>query len=255
MGKRFVVNADGWLSPCWFSPNAKGSIGYLKFNYIIEPSIEFAVAKKMAVGVAYLYTPERKFPVRIYANGAVNFQYPQYIIRVPFYFDDENYNNTFKTHGIGLYYKYYFGSNSRAPLGYFIKTEFDCFFYKYEVGAVNLNQYIDKKDLPDDFKDYSNVVYAGEKGKGNIGGFKFEFGRDFLFFNRLRLSTGIGFGITFGGFQINPFNKKDKRKYLYSFNEDEYITSNIVKPTEYINGQLLGMYWFGLRVGLGFLAF
>jgi hypothetical protein len=253
MSKHFVVNADGWLSPCWFAPNASGSIGYLKFNYIFEPGIEFVVAKKAAIGAAYLYTPEHKFPVRISANGTVNFKTPQYTISKQFYIDEKNYNNTFKTHGVGLYFKYYFGSNSRAPLGYFIKTEFDYFFYDYTVGEIDANKYID--EIPAGYKDFSYVLYPEEHGKGGIGGLKFEVGRDFLFFNRLRVSTGIGFGLTFGGFQTNPFNENSKRKYIYDFNNYEYNKPNIIKPTEFVNGQMLGMYWFGLRMGIGFLAF
>ena len=254
MGKRFLINADAWVSPCWFVPNSNGNKGMLKFNYFLEPGIEFVISKKMSIGATYLNTRESKFPVGIYADGYVEFPSKQYVINRQFYIDGKNYNNTFKTHGIGLYYKYYFSRKSFAPIGYFVKAELNYFFYNYKVNKIDLNKYIPEDEVPDEHKDFSIVLYDGESGKGSVGGIKLEIGRDFLFFNRLRLSTGIGFGVTFGGYKASPFIGKNK--YVYTFNEeDDYSKQNIVKPTEFINGQILGTYWFGLRVGVGFLAF
>jgi len=248
MGKRFLINADGWVSPCWFVPNSNGNTGFLPFNYFLEPGVEFVISKKMSIGATYLNTRESKFPA-VYANGKMDFPYPSYNIQKDFYIDGNNHNSTFKTHGVGLYYKYFFGRKSFAPIGYFVKAELNYFFYNYKIDAVDAMKYVN--EIPNGYEDYSHILYEGESGKGSIGGIKVEVGRDFLFFNRLRLSTGIGFGVTFGGFKTNPFNNGKSPKYVYNSNDSD----KIVKPTEIIYGQLLGTYWFGLRMGIGFLAF
>ena len=267
MGKRFLINADAWGSPCWFVANSNGNKGMLKFNYFLEPGIEFVISKKMSIGATYLNTRESKFPVGFYAEGG-QIEYMEFKNNVLYhnthydvYLDRKSYDNTFKTHGMGIFYKYYFSRKSFAPMGYFVKAELNYFFYKYKTGEINFNKYI---ELPNNYWDFSyafpdgqrginNVLYEKTTGKGSVGGLKLEIGRDFLFFNRLRLSTGIGFGVTFGGYKTNPFNNNNK--YVFAFCADESYKQNIVKPTEFINGQLLGTYWFGLRMGIGFLAF
>ncbi|MCL2596903.1 MAG: hypothetical protein FWD66_04440 [Paludibacter sp.] len=248
MGKRFLINADAWVSPSWFVPNSKGDKGFSKFNYFLEPGIEFIFSKQMAVGTTYLLFPQRKFPVGIYAAGYVEFPYSTYIVKNSFYINQNIYDNTLNTQGVGLYFKYYLGKF--APLGYFIKTEFDYFFYKYTINEVNLNQYM---ELPQGYEDYSKVIYSAQIGNGSVGGFKVEIGRDFLLFNKVRLSTGIGVGVTLGGFKANPFKKQTK--YVFDFNDLEENQSDMITTSESINGQLLGMYWFGLRMGIGFLTF
>jgi len=256
MGKRFLINADVRVTPAWLRPNFNGEKGYTKFNYFLEPSLEFIVAKKMSVGATYLNT-KGLFSVAAYAEGYVEEKTPTYIVQHPFYIDNDISGNKFISHGVGVFYKYYLGEKSIAPYGYYLKAQFDCFFYNYKVNAIDVKDYLSNEQ----YKGYSYILYPETTGKSSQFGLKVEFGRDFLFFNRLRLSTGISFGWAFKGYYYGAFSNdlefvRDSRKkpysYIYDFNNSG---KNIVPPSNFVNGQLFGMYWFGLKMGIGFLAF
>lgn len=108
MGKRFIINADARVTPAWIRPNHNGETGYTKFNYFLEPGVEFIVNKKSSVGATFLST-QGLFPVQIHAYGEVDFKYDNYIARSTFDAYQPITDNKFSSKGLGLYYKYYYG--------------------------------------------------------------------------------------------------------------------------------------------------
>jgi len=64
-------------------------------------------------------------------------------------------------------------------------------------------------------------------------GMKIEFGKDFVFANCVKLSIAVDSGIPFTGW-----------KNLSDFNNTQDITQ-----------RLIGIYWFGIKLGLGVIAF
>ena len=76
-------------------------------------------------------------------------------------------------------------------------------------------------------------------------GFKVEYGYDFLLFDRLKLSTGISLGTTFGGY------KAKLNDWLDSYGNDDIES---IESVEYGKTRLLNAYWFGLKIGIGILT-
>lgn len=84
-----------------------------------------------------------------------------------------------------------------------------------------------------------------KEGNSMLFGAKAEFGYDYLFFNRLRLSFGISFGSTFGGYKaIKGF-----------FDDFSHLDASTTSVNNFVHNRILNAYWFGLKVGVGFLAF
>lgn len=161
MGRRFLVNADIVVSPSYLNHNFWGGQGYLAFNYIFSPNIEIIAWKKGTVGITGHVFNSQYFHNYYEQTGGYYWEGYGASEYVPF--------NVF---GYGLYYKQYF-YNARAPMGPYVKFQFD-FFH---------SQYLEKPE-----GEYAFVPAA-----------KFEMGNDYLFFNRLRLSFGVSLGITFKG--------------------------------------------------------
>lgn len=116
----------------------------------------------------------------------------------------------FSTFGYGIFYKQYF--RNRAPLGNYLKAEVDFLHYQY----------------------YPNHVLR----YGFITASKIEFGKDYLFFNRLKFSVGVSVGLTFSSVD-NVLHWLD------------YHTSH----EQAAAARLTGIYWLGVKLGVGFLAF
>jgi hypothetical protein len=249
MGKRLMINADTWVTPAYVRPNYAGEKGFLKFNYILEPSIELAIAEKSTIGVGYLNTKGR-FPVFPYAVGQVEIFSGGHTVYKSFYITNVITDNTFNSHGVGIFFKQYIGEQSFAHLGHFVKAELDCFFYSYEIDEINIADYITSPPA-----NYSGVLFPQTKANGSVLGFKVEIGHDFLFFSRLKLSTGLSFGLTFKGMDMSPMKTTVKEEYKYLFSFNDVYKDMVTPPINNVNGQILGMYWFGLRMGVGFLAF
>jgi hypothetical protein len=230
MGKRFIINAELNTSTAWFRPNAYGNKGFFSFNYIASPSIEFIAHNKIAVGAVYNYSPGM-FEFRVEKNSTSGEIY-------------ETSDNTFIAHGAGIYGKFYL-RRSTAPMGSYIKTELDWFFYNYNI-----------KPVPQ-----AEGYMSGVKGTGNMGGFKIEFGRDFMFFNRLRVSTSVNVGIPFGGYKNSSLALG--RKFIPYITTDSYYAgeslvaeiNGAVTARDFVNTQILSQYVFGIKIGIGFLAF
>ncbi|MEG1555544.1 MAG: hypothetical protein RR356_02320 [Bacteroidales bacterium] len=216
MGKHFLINVEAVFSPSWNNPNVMTQYDlspYLGFNYFITPSIEGIVWKKGSVGAGYNFF-NSDFINTIYTStdsyiGTINAS-PSHLT----------------AHGFHLYYKQYLGKTT-APLGQYLKLNFDAFFIHYTYDA-----YI------------GAILNSIQNERTALFGLKVEYGYDFLFFNCLRVSTALSLGTTFGGYQT---------PILQDGLIFEASSPNI--PVEFAKTRILGAYWFGLKVGIGVLTF
>ena len=220
MGKRVLVNMGAEFSPAWIKPVSKPNFQnkYLSFNCILSPSIEIIAFKKGIAGIAYHYL-NTKYN-RSSAEG--------------FIVDREESENVYNivekltTHGLGIFYKQYLGGeNGRAPIGPYIKCQFDGFFFKCPTSSENITPMSDK-------------LFA----------MKIEFGNDFLLFNRLHLSTGLSLGVPFSGYKGLSYDSDNMLFEIFSWNSVGYEP-----PKEYARSRIFGAYWIGFTVSVGFLAF
>lgn len=243
MGNHFIFNADVSLSPSWKNPNPMSNVlnanfenehtkKYLGLNYFVTPNVEAIVWEKGSVGAGYSYynSPYKGFSI------SNQFQHQT----TGSYFE-EVYDNsgTIVAHGFNVFYKQYFG-DTRAPFGWYAKVTFDGLFYKYKV-TQEIPQWTAYYNLVD------TVAYP-TAGRNAIFGFKAEVGYDYLFFNRLRISMGLTLGTTFGGYQLVKNDIKDVVAFD-AFYAPNVTTENIVR------NRILNAYWFGIKIGIGILAF
>jgi hypothetical protein len=124
------------------------------------------------------------------------------------------------THGFGVFYKFSIAGERRALIGTYLKAQLDGFFFKCPEGASTASD--------------------------NLFAVKIELGKDFLLLNRLHLSSGVSFGLPFGGYKA------------LSYDNDFIggIAGYGLEPiNEYARSRIFGAYWFGFTVGIGFLAF
>lgn len=243
MGNHIIFNADVTLSPSWKNPNPLSNAlsahydnehtkKYLGLNYFITPNVEAIIWKKGSVGAGYNYynSPYQGFSVsntfHLQSSGS--------------YFE-ETYDNSgvIVAHGFNVFYKQYFG-DTQAPLGWYAKVTFDGLFYQYKV-TQEIPQWTAYYNLID-------TVAFPTSGRNAIFGFKTEVGYDYLFFNRLRLSMGLTLGTTFGGYKLVKNSIKDDFMYD-AFYDTSVTTENIVR------NRILNAYWFGIKIGIGILAF
>ena len=124
------------------------------------------------------------------------------------------------TYGTGIFYKQYLGQTN-APFGLYFKFELDYFIYNY---------------TPNEDASIDHVMAC-----------KVEFGKDWLLMNRLHISLGGSFGTAFGGLQATLHDFGIFEIFGIS---GEYQPQNI-----WAKGRIDGAYWFGIKVGVGILAF
>jgi hypothetical protein len=223
MGKRVIFNMGAEFSPAWKRPvcNVNFNNKYLRFNCILSPSIEIIVHKKGTAGLVYHYlgtkynAPYTKddYDTSYFGNDGM------YILT-----NEGEITEDLKSHGFGFFYKQYF--NGRAPMGPYLKFQFDGFFFKCPISYDNRTITINDK------------LFA----------MKLEFGNDFLLFDRLRLSTGFSFGLPFGGFKA--LGHENEWGDIFNWNGNGYEQIN-----EHARSRILGAYWLGFTVSIGFLAF
>lgn len=215
MGKHVLFNANVSISPSWFNPNPMSrhlvnlpshAQRYLGINYWVTPSIEAIVWKKGAVGAGYNFYKSPFKGRSIYYND--------------YYFDYEyrDFEGIITAHGFNVFYKQYLGQTI-APLGHYLKFNFDGFFYHY-------------------------ITNNAQEGKDKLFATKVEYGYDFLVFDRLRLSVGASIGSTFGNIGLA----------LKQMTGDDYGLSELT-VNDYANARMFMAYWFGIKLGVGFLAF
>ena len=230
MGRHVIFNMEASLSPAWFRPTqisealtAKGmkesSVRYLSMNYILSPNVEVIVWKKGTVGAGYNYF---KSPFDYRCDFSLDGTLPlsQY---------DAYYNNVYVSgradmiaHGFNVFYKQYI-RKTMAPMGHYFKFTFDGFFYKYQARTSDMS-------LPLE-------VLSQMSGKGMLFGLKAEYGYDYMLFDFLKLSMGASVGATFGGYKAILYDNAS------------------LPMTSFANSRVLGAYFFGIKLGVGFLTF
>lgn len=238
MGNHFIFSAEVSLSPSWTHPNpltpclsanveSAAARRYLGLNYFVTPNIEYIVWRKGSIGAGYNYYNSP-------FNGLVvqYFEYPNQPNST--YLQQYEFTGNIVAHGFNVFYKQYLG-DTRAPLGCFAKFVFDGFFYK-----TTCNE-----NVPHEMEYYA---IAQKEGKGSLFGLKAEIGYDYVFFNRLRLSVGVSLGTTFGGYKAIP-------KLLDDGIEIDTALERNLRVSSYARNRILNAYWFGLKVGIGFIAF
>lgn len=239
LGNHVILNMEGFFSPAWLNPNPVSSgwdieeaaQRYLGLNYILSPNIELMVWKKGTVGVGYNYynSPFKGKDCRLRVGhqyyGGTDWR------------EAELHGNVI-AHGFNAYYKQYLGDRF-APLGHYLKFQFDGFFYRYKMDTEGLQMGI----VTGTTDPYEEII----ENKGSLFGMKFEYGYDFILLNRLKLTLGASLGTTFGGYQVAFTKMKDKASYYYE------------EPTlhydNYARSRILGAYCFGLKLGIGVIPF
>lgn len=233
LGKRFMFNADATLSPAWLNQNpmsphlqgleAKWLRRYLGLNYWVSPSVEAIVWDKGSVGAGY------NFYQSPFSGIHYEERYSEYYGTA--YSWSYDFSGLITAHGFNVFYKQYVGETF-APLGRYFKFTFDGLFYNYKTQFVADEDALFNPDAP--FHD---------SGKDMLFGLKVEYGRDFLLWDCLKLSLGMSVGTTFGGYRV-AFKK------LTLDNYNPTLTYN-----NYARNRMLGAYWFGVKMAIGFLAF
>lgn len=215
MGNRFFFNFDATLSPAWKKPNIMSDVTnskYLGLHAFATPSVEAVVWRLGSVGVGYNFFTAPDEESASYNNEPVD------------------YKISILGHGFSIYYKQYLGK-TKAPLGQFIKIQFDTYFLSYK------NQYLSNNKEFDTF--FENYLVSE---KTNNFGLRCEYGYDFLFFDRLRVTTGISLGLMFKGI-----------KHLIDTNYYMQLSPDVL--SEHTQFRLASAYFLGLHVGIGILAF
>ena len=141
-------------------------------------------------------------------------------------------------HGFNAYYKQYLGDRF-APLGHYLKFQFDGFFYRYKMDTEGLLMGI----IEGTTEPYEEII----ENKGNLFGMKLEYSYDFILLNRLKLTLGASIGTTFGGYQVAFARIKDRGSLYYEESTLHY--------DNYARSRILGAYCFGLKLGIGFIPF
>ena len=205
MGKRFLVNADGVFSTAFSNPNMNGNTGFFSYNWMISPNIEVICYKQGTAGAVFNFFQTKSFT---YDNDYTFFG-------KPIYKDSVDINVL----GAGVFYKQYLGRNSAAPYGTFVKMQFDWLYYSFY-----------------------NPLNENRKEQYYLMCLKVEMGKDYLFFNRFRVSWGFSVGFPLYGNE-NIEDKIFRGDGIFSF-----------KATS-AKSRIAYHYLFGFRIGVGFLAF
>ncbi len=239
VGNHVILNMEGFFSPAWINPNpvssgwdmSDGMKRYLGLNYILSPNIELILWEKGTVGLGYNYynSPFEGTDSRL-RKGYQYYGYTEWR-------EAELYGNIV-AHGFNAFYKQYLGDRF-APLGHYIKLQFDGFFYHYKMDHEGIQMGI----LTTTQEPFEEIV----ENNGAIFGLKFEYGYDWVLFNRLKLNLGASLGTTFGGYKVMFEKMKNKASY---YNEPLDLHYD-----NYARSRLLGAYCFGVKLGIGFIPF
>ena len=222
MGKHILFNANVTVSPSWLNPNP------------MTPHLaNLSTHAQRYLGINYWVAPSVE--AIVWEKGSVGAGYNFYkspfkgtlavLVNSPYdnyysYYNYYDFTGMITAHGFNVFYKQYVG-HTVAPLGQYFKFNFDGFFYNY-----------------------SEIVPSiAPEGKDMLFGFKVEYGYDFLVLDRLRFSIGASIGSTFNNFSL-AFKQMVGENY-----SPDYTIS------DYANSRMWMAYWFGIKLGVGFLAF
>jgi hypothetical protein len=213
LGRRVLFNFTTNFSPAWGNPNFFDNSDHWQRYY----AFNFDISPGVEV-IAW-----KKGTVgAVYHWFKTKFDYPEYLNSFEGYSPVEAPLNV---HGFGIYYKQYIGRKSRAPIGTYWRFQLDGFFYSAQ---------------------------ASSSVTGNLFAFKAEFGHDFLFFDRLRVSAGFSFGLPFCRWRYMNYGQGSSPRYLGFlgvFDDDSGALN------DYVNARLLGHYYIGFVLSIGILAF
>lgn len=214
-GDRFSVSLNGFANYALMYPNINNVNKGISFNYRISASLDYVLARRFSLGVAFHYWPTA-FRYQKSCNDYIN-GIPNNFIGKYYYY------GKIKVFGLSLNPKIFLGKGSIAPLGNYIKPEIIIAFYKVDNQIFGLSS---MTGIPP-FKNHSPYFDLG---------FGLEVGRSFIFFNRMLFEIGLQ-----GGVLINT-QRGDNPGY------SEYIG-------KYAGDRLLGNYSINMKVGVGLLAF
>ena len=244
LGNHLILNMEAYFSPAWLNPNSVSSNWnisesaqrYLGLNYFLSPSVELIAWEKGTVGVGYNYynSPFKGTDTRLLSPD----DWGYYDFYDPNYFTSLDGNLT--AHGFSVFYKQYIGKRF-APLGHYFKFVFDGFFYHYKMDTVGIN--------PEIFITTTEPLGEIIENKGSLFGVKVEYGYDFIVLNRLKLNLAASLGTTFGGYKV-PFAKIKNKSSFYDYTGPDDATFD-----NYARNRILGAYWFGVKLGIGFIPF
>ena len=196
MGRRLLLNMEMSMAPGFSrAPNFRGNTKYWAFNYLLQPNLEVIAWRRGTVGAKFIWF-DTKFKT---------YDYWTY---------DESIRDL-QVLGGGVFCKIHLGRGSTAPMGTFLRFNFDFMRGSYEVPQ----------------KDGLML-----KESQNCYGFRLDFGRDFLFCDFLRLSFGMSIGLSLPGLYVLKF-------------ADE------LEVNQCAANRILRNYFFGVNVGIGFLTF
>ena len=241
LGNHVILNMEAYFSPAWLNPNPVSSNWdisasaqrYLGLNYFLSPSVELIVWKKGTVGAGYNYynSPFKGTDTRFATPDEWGYYYTNYTL----------YGNI-TAHGFNVFYKQYLGKRF-APLGHYVKFVFDGFFYHYKMNTDGVDI-----SLPTTTQEsFAEII----ENKGNLFGIKAEYGYDFIVLNRLKLNLGASLGTTFGGYRTASASFRKEFSIFDTGNSSD-------KPIyfdSFARGRILGAYWFGVKLGIGFIPF
>lgn len=162
----------------------------------------------------FTYSPNVEFI--LFKNATVGIAANYFRDSLSLTFNNQDYNDLpFTVMGAGIFYKQYLNKKNdfyQAPFGLYFNLRLD--YLKYTLQFPNFS--------------YEDFVIGG----------RFEFGVDYLVWDRLRLSWGISVGITTGFFE----------KYIY-------IIENQTEITGTLNAEISRRYGFQHKFGIGILLF
>lgn len=196
MGRRVLFNAEMSMAPGFSKvPNFRGNTKYWAFNYMLQPSVEVIAWRRGTVGAKFIW-----FDTKFNSYDDWSFDAVTRDLRVL---------------GAGIFCKVYLGNGSTAPLGPFLRFNFDYMHGSFEVPKTD---------------GFVSQEYR------NCYGLRLDFGRDFLFCDFLKLSFGMSVGLSLPGLYFLKFSSEL---------EDHQRAAN----------RILRNYFFGVNIGIGFLTF
>ncbi|MDR1878221.1 MAG: hypothetical protein LBQ64_01500 [Bacteroidales bacterium] len=232
MGRRVLFTFSTSLSPAWkkanFFDNSKHWGKYYAFNYCLSPEIEVIAWKKGTAGVAYHHFKTKVEYDYVVDNGLVTTTTTDGPVSTTITTTDifgQSDVSKLTVNGFGIFYKQYVGGKSRAPLGSYCKLQFDGFFYASQM--------------------YVPVEYSV---KGKLFATKFEFGHDFLFFDRLKISTAFSLGVAYYKWLGDTFIY-----YNGGTNTPDESMKRAIQQN--IRDRIFSHYYLGFIMSVGLLSF
>ncbi|MDR1758407.1 MAG: hypothetical protein LBR51_05575 [Bacteroidales bacterium] len=223
-GKRVLFNLSATFSPAWFNPNffnnSKHWEKYYAFNYMLTPSMEVIAWRYGTIGTHYHW-----FETKC-----------NYFVNLLEWWNTYSEVAPMTVHGVGCFYKQYFGENSRAPLGWYAKIQGDILFARANIWQPDI---IEQETYSGTYFTYSETEGQTVDVQKIVGSLAFEIGYDFLFFDRLRINTAF-----FAGLPLCKWKLSEHEGSSQSLTYEESVARRLIMH-----------YALGMKMSIGFLAF